>query len=92
MAAVADARTTFVTTCPLIACTVPPPLNEPPEASTVLVASESSWAVSSALTVTLPAVSVTLSTYASEAARRSFMTTRIPIARALDGVRLPMFG
>ena len=32
-------RITLVAIWPLIACTVPPPLNEPPDASTVLVAS-----------------------------------------------------
>ena len=46
-------RTTFVAIWPLIAWTVPPPLNDPPDAVTVLVASAAICASSVARTSTL---------------------------------------
>ena len=90
--ACAFASTTLVAIWPLKANTEPPPEKLPPEASTVLVADARICACSAAATVTPSAVTWALSIVAETSARTSLRTIRMPMARALESKRLPMFG
>ena len=88
----ASARTTLVAIWPPAATTVPLPHMLPPEADRVMSPSACIHAFSRAVTVTEAALTSAFAMWASVAARRSFITTRMPTARAFESVKLPRLG
>ena len=73
---------------PLTARVAPVPKALPPEASAALSAVARITASSSAVTLTLALLAVTLRTYDSTSLRTSFLTTRPPSAIAFDALML----